>query len=71
VDSRGQPAGERYAAGRDAEQDDARGAGRLLEDLMSDPVDDPMQVGPGQNGLTRTNVGSTNVNTGVPWVHHN
>ena len=48
VDPGGQPAGQRDAAGRDAEQHGAGGAGGLLEDLVGDPVDDPVQVGPGR-----------------------
>jgi hypothetical protein len=45
VDAGGEPAGQGDAAGRDAEQDRAGGAGGLLEDLVRYPVDDPVQIG--------------------------
>jgi hypothetical protein len=54
VDAGGEPAGQRDAAGRDAQQDGARRAGRFLENLVGDAVDDPLQVGRGENGLALT-----------------
>ena len=46
ADPGGQPAGQRHAAGRDAEQDRCRAAPLgLLEDLVGDPVDDAGDVG--------------------------
>ena len=65
-DDRGEAAGERHAAGRDAEQDEAVGALVGLEDLVGDATQGPGDVGRSEDrppvvgrgvGLTRGALG--------------
>jgi hypothetical protein len=69
VDAGGQPASERDPAGGNAEKDGAGGARGLLENLMSDAVDDPVQVGRTQNDLARR-VGAWRCHGGPPSPPH-
>ena len=54
VDAGGEPVGERYAPGRDAQENRAGRAGCLLQNLVRDAVDDALQIRRGENDFRRS-----------------